>query len=251
MTIASSTIKPDAMLSAISERLSSVNPIAHITPNVAISDTGSVTLGMSVAQNFRRNRKITMTTSTTVIVSVICTSATAARMVVVRSAAMSIRSAPGADFRFGQQRLDRVDNADDIRARLPFHVENQRGFAVVPGREFLVLEAFFGGTDVPEFDGSARAIGDDGVKKRPGIEQLVVGADLKGLSRAFDLPFRQRRRGGRDRLADVLERKPEARKLAGIDRGDLTAHACPLGADLANALDLRQFRIRRRSMRIR
>ena len=67
MTMASSTMKPDAMLSAMSERLSRLKPQAAITPKVAISDTGNVTLGMSVAQNFRRKIKMTRTTRLTVI----------------------------------------------------------------------------------------------------------------------------------------------------------------------------------------
>ena len=49
------------------------------------SASGTVTLGMIVAQKLRKNRKIIRTTSTTVISNVNCTSSTAARMVVVRS----------------------------------------------------------------------------------------------------------------------------------------------------------------------
>ena len=98
MTMASSTMKPDAMLRAISERLSRLKPMAAITPNVAINVTGRVTLGITVAQNFRRNRNITRMTSPTVSASVHCTSATEARIVVVRSAAMSNFKARGANF---------------------------------------------------------------------------------------------------------------------------------------------------------
>ena len=68
--MASSTMKPEAMLSAMSERLSRLKPQTAMIAKVAISDTGKVTLGMTVAQNFRRNRKITRTTSPTVIASV-------------------------------------------------------------------------------------------------------------------------------------------------------------------------------------
>ena len=49
MTIASSTTNPVPMVSAISERLSSENPQAHITPNVAINDSGRATPAMTVA----------------------------------------------------------------------------------------------------------------------------------------------------------------------------------------------------------
>src|ERR1700744_1002415 len=57
----------------------------YITPNVQISATGTVVLGMMVAQTFRRNRKITITTRQTASTNVNCTSATAARIVSVRS----------------------------------------------------------------------------------------------------------------------------------------------------------------------
>ena len=50
-----------------------------------ISATGTVMLGMMVAQTLRRNRKITITTRQTASISVNCTSATEARMVSVRS----------------------------------------------------------------------------------------------------------------------------------------------------------------------
>ena len=49
------------------------------------SASGTVTLGMTVAQKLRRNRKITITTSAIVRISVNCTSWTDARIVVVRS----------------------------------------------------------------------------------------------------------------------------------------------------------------------
>ena len=70
MTIASSTMNPDAMLSAMSDRLSSEKPMTAMMPNVAINVTGRVTLGITVAQNFRRNRNITKITSATVMASV-------------------------------------------------------------------------------------------------------------------------------------------------------------------------------------
>ena len=50
-----------------------------------ISASGTVTAGMTVAQKFRKNMKITITTSATISINVNCTSATDARMVWVRS----------------------------------------------------------------------------------------------------------------------------------------------------------------------
>ena len=88
ITIASSTTKPVEIVSAISERLSRLKPSSFITPNVPINVSGSATLGMTVAQNFRRKTKMTITTSATVSSKVNCTSVIEARMVSVRSPKM-------------------------------------------------------------------------------------------------------------------------------------------------------------------
>ena len=58
ITIASSTTKPVAMVSAISVRLLR-EAGRYITPKVPISDSGTTTLGMMVAGMLRRNTKVT------------------------------------------------------------------------------------------------------------------------------------------------------------------------------------------------
>ena len=85
ITIASSTTKPVAIVSAISVRLLIEKPARYMTPNVPISDNGTATAGITVAFTLRRNRKITMTTSATASISSYWTSRTEARIVVVRS----------------------------------------------------------------------------------------------------------------------------------------------------------------------
>ncbi len=57
----------------------------YITAKVPTSASGTVMLGMMVAQKLRRNRKITITTRPIDSISVNCTSSTEARMVWVRS----------------------------------------------------------------------------------------------------------------------------------------------------------------------
>ncbi len=84
-TMASSTTKPVAMVSAISVRLLIEKPARYITPKVPTSDSGTATLGIRVAETLRRNRKVTITTSAIASISSNCTSVTEARMVVVRS----------------------------------------------------------------------------------------------------------------------------------------------------------------------
>ena len=63
MTTASSTTKPTESVSAISERLSRLNPSRYITAKVKTIEVGSASVGMMVARTLRRKRKITRTTS--------------------------------------------------------------------------------------------------------------------------------------------------------------------------------------------
>jgi hypothetical protein len=57
----------------------------YIMPNVPTNDSGTATLGITVAQPLRKKTKTTNTTSTTEITMLRSTSLMEARMVVVRS----------------------------------------------------------------------------------------------------------------------------------------------------------------------
>ena len=95
ITMASSTTKPVAMVSAISVRLLMEKPERYITPKVPTSDSGTATPGIAVAAALRRNRKITITTSAIASASSIFTSVTEARIEVVRSESSSTCTDPG------------------------------------------------------------------------------------------------------------------------------------------------------------
>ncbi len=62
MTMASSTTKPTDSVKAISERLSRLKPMAYMAAKVPTTDMGSVSEGMTVAEKFRRNKNMTITT---------------------------------------------------------------------------------------------------------------------------------------------------------------------------------------------
>ena len=94
ITIASSTTKPTEMVSAIREKLSIVNPSAHIPARVPQIDSGTVTAAARVGTSRRMNTSTTSSTSTIVTARVYCTSATLARIVSVRSVT-TCRSIPG------------------------------------------------------------------------------------------------------------------------------------------------------------
>src|SRR2546423_10835638 len=95
MTIASSTTKPVAIVIAINDKLLRLNPARYITAKVPTNDNGTDRLGMMVADAVRRNRNITSTTSTTARPSSNSTSATEARIVVVRSVNTATSTAAG------------------------------------------------------------------------------------------------------------------------------------------------------------
>ena len=85
MTMASSTTKPVAMVSAIRLRLLSEKCSRYIAPNAPTRLSGTATEAMKVAARLRRKTKITATTSSTESISSNSTSVTEARMPVVRS----------------------------------------------------------------------------------------------------------------------------------------------------------------------
>ena len=99
ITMASSTTKPVATVSAISDRLLRLKPARYITAKVPTSDSGTDRLGMRVARTLRRKRKMTSTTRPTASASSICTSRTEARMVVVRSLSTTTSTAAGRPLR--------------------------------------------------------------------------------------------------------------------------------------------------------
>ncbi len=79
-----------------------------MTANVPTSDSGTATLGMTVAATLRRNRKMIITTSATASMSSNCTSRTDARMVTVRSVSITTSTAAGSDAEScGSRRLMR------------------------------------------------------------------------------------------------------------------------------------------------
>ncbi len=84
-TIASSTTKPVATVSAIKERLFRLKPRTYITPNVPMSDSGTATAGTSAARGLRSITTTTVTTRSIAMSNVTSTSCRELRMLCVRS----------------------------------------------------------------------------------------------------------------------------------------------------------------------
>ena len=79
----------------MSERLSSEYPSRYITAKVPAIESGSARLGITVAERFRRKRKITRTTSASVRRRVNWTSSTESRIDWERSKRTSSRAEAG------------------------------------------------------------------------------------------------------------------------------------------------------------
>ena len=96
-TTASSTTNPVAIVSAISVKLLIENPARYMAPNVPTSDTGTATIGTSVARPLRRKTNTTRITSTTAMTSARPVSRSDARIVTVRSIATPRSMSAGID----------------------------------------------------------------------------------------------------------------------------------------------------------
>ena len=94
-TMASSTTKPVATVSAIRLRLFRLKPSKYITPNVPSSDTTVATAGITVARALRKNALTTSTTSAIEISSVSSISRSDERMDWVLSEATCSRTSCG------------------------------------------------------------------------------------------------------------------------------------------------------------
>ena len=162
ITMASSTTNPTDNVSASSVMLLIENPSAYIAAAVPISDTGTASVGMMVADAERRNRKITSTTSATAITSVICTSSTDSRTEIERSLRTSRLTDAGSAARIERQPLaHRVDHRHRVGAGLALHAEHDGAVLVEPGRLPVVLDAVDDVGDFMEPHRRAVAPGDD------------------------------------------------------------------------------------------
>ena len=248
ITMASSTTKPVPMVSAISDRLSSENPQNHITPKVAISDSGSATPAMMVARMVRRNTSTTRMTSPTLSTRVNCTSRIEARIVVgavVHDGERDARRHRALQLR--QLGLDALHGLDDVGAGLALDVDHDRRMALVPAADLAVLQAVDHVGDVAQQHRRAVAVGHDDVAIGGRRRDLVVGRDRVGLMRAVERALGARHIGGDDDVAHVFERDAvvgEPRQI-GLD-----AHRRPDVALHGDAADAGQFAQSRRQQRV-
>ena len=204
-TIASSTTKPVATVSAIRLRLLSEKPSRNITPKVPSSETTVATAGMMVARTLRRNRPTTSTTSAIEISSVISISCSEARIELVLSdATSSSTSARQLRAQLRQQRAHAVDRLDHVGAGLPRDQHDHRRLAVEEAERAVVLDAVDDLGDVRQAHRRAVAPGDDHRRVVGGAARRRLGVDLQPPAVALDRALRPVRVRGLDRGAHVL-----------------------------------------------
>ena len=112
--------------------------------------------------------------------------------------------------------LDAVDNADDVRSRLPLDVENDGGRRVHPGGQLVVFRSVDHLSYVGKTNGPAIAVGND--ERTIGIsgQELIVIADRERLARAIQGSLRLidvRLREGR---AEILETQTIGSECRGV-----------------------------------
>ncbi len=145
-----------------------------------------------------------------------------------------------------QQRLDAIDDGDDVRAGLALNVQDDGGMLVGPGGLLGVFGAVENGGDIAEAHRRAVAIGDDERAIAVAGQKLIVRADREGLMRAVEIPFRLIDVGLAQREAQILKTQSVRSELRRIR---LNPHGRPLAAadaDHADAGELRNFLRERR-----
>ncbi len=125
-----------------------------------------------------------------------------------------------------QQRLDAVDDGDDVGAGLALDVHDHRLCRVGPGGEPVVLLRLGDGRHVGHPHRRAVAIGDDDVAEGGGIGDLVVGVDGVGARRAVEIALGRVDVGVGDRGSKVVDIEPvggERRRIGADPHAGLLA----------------------------
>ena len=213
-----------------------------MTTKVPISESGTATLGMMVAERLRRKRKITITTSAMVSMSSNSTSRTEARMVLVRSVrTVSFTAAGSVAWSLGSSSSMARDHLNGIGAGLALDVDNDRRGFVHPGGKLGVFDTVAHPGYIGEHDGGAVFVGDDEVAIAGAREQLVIGIDLEILCRAVEAALGGVHAFGGERIAQVFKIDAVGSQRRGVglyaDSGLLSA----ADGDQADAAELRNL----------
>ena len=112
--------------------------------------------------------------------------------------------------------LDSIDDRDDVRARLPLNVQDDRRSRVHPGGLANIFRVIEDGGNLGQFDGSSVSVGDDEWSVIAAGEQLIGGSNLEGLMRSIEVAFGLIHVGGNDGGAQILQIDTVGRHRRGI-----------------------------------
>ena len=163
-------------------------------------------LGITVAQNLRRNRKITITTSASASTSVNSTSETEARIDSERSETRSTCTVRGIDF--SSCGIIALILSTTLSVLAPGALKTNRTSArhgPEPRARAGVLRPVDHGRDVPQLDRRAVAVGHDHLAELGGVGQLLVDVERKLLVAAFEIARRLESALGSQGGADLRE----------------------------------------------
>ena len=102
-------------------------------------ESGTATLGITVAARFRRKRNMTITTSTMVSINSNCTSLTEALMVAVRSVKIAMFTAAGNPAWSWATAFYSVHNANNVGTGLPLDIHNDRRIEILSMRPAITF----------------------------------------------------------------------------------------------------------------
>ena len=176
--MASSTTKPVAMVSAMRDRLSRLNPSRYMTPKVPTRDSGTDTLGMSgrgeVAQEQENHHHDQRDGQQQSELDVPHRSANRRGAIGEHG---NLHSLGQSALQLRQQFLDAVHHLDDVGAGLPLNIDDDRRHVVHPCRLLHVLGIVDDVGDVGQMHRRAIPVCHD---ERPVLrtgEKLIVGGN--------------------------------------------------------------------------
>ena len=138
-----------------------------------------------------------------------------------------------------QERLDTVDDLDDIGAGLPLNIDDNRLVGVHPRGELGILSAFGGARDIRQLHRRAVPVSHDQVVVVGRLSDLIVGVDRVGAARPVEIAFGRVDIGIGERRAQIVDVEAVGGELAVIR---LDAHCRPVPAADADQADPRQLR---------
>jgi hypothetical protein len=140
-------------------------------------------------------------------------------------------------LQLGEPILDGVDDIHGVGARLPPHLQQQRGLVVQPSRGQFIFDAVFAVTDIGDLDRIAVAVGDDDVVEIRGRLHTPESAQRQCSVGLFDAASGHFQVLSPERLLDLRDGQVVGAQLVAVQIDVDLALAPADDQDLAHAVD--------------